>query len=186
MSLTSKTFCSAFNFVSSSLCQYNFFKYSNHNYTTVQILNIAFFFHLLLLLFLLLYVLFIDSTAILTFYPQFRITDALLSFPFSEPLLVQVTAALLAVVALSVISQHDLILGFFSKVLGLDVPSNSNYTVPAIADNSTTVSFIWHFSGPLTPIVWFSYSSSFTCLVNIYFLAFFSIVMAISVPPLMP
>lgn len=114
MSLTSKTFCSAFNFVSFSLYQYiYFFKYSDHNYTTVHILNIAFFFHLLLLLFLLLYVLFIDSTAILTFYPQFHITDALLSVPFSEPLLEQITAALLAVVAFSVISQHDLILFCF-------------------------------------------------------------------------
>lgn len=63
---------------------------------------------------------------------------------------------------------------FFSKAFGLEVTSNSNYTIPAIADNSTTVSFIWHFSGPLIPIVWFSYSSSLTCLVNIFFLAFFN------------
>lgn len=49
LSLTHSMSSSAFNLASFSLCQYNILKYSNHNYATVETLDIAFFFLLLLL-----------------------------------------------------------------------------------------------------------------------------------------
>lgn len=49
LSLTHSMSSSDFNLASFSLCQYNILKYSNHNYTTVETLDIAFFFLLLLL-----------------------------------------------------------------------------------------------------------------------------------------
>lgn len=50
LSFTHTASSSAFNLVSSSLCQNHVFKYSNHNYATVGTINAAFFLLLLLLL----------------------------------------------------------------------------------------------------------------------------------------
>lgn len=127
MSLTCRMFSSALNLVSSSLWQH--IKYSNHNWTTVEALNIAF---------LLLSVLCIDWAVIFTFYSQFRITDALLSLPSSETLLERGTVTPFTGM------QPDS--GLSSKAYDLKLPSGSIYTVADIVYSSTTVSSIWHFS----------------------------------------
>lgn len=142
MSLTCKTFSSAFNLVSSSLWQHTILNIATTTTLLQKLLIWLSFFSVLC----------IDWAVIFTFYSQFHKTDALLSFPFSEPLLERGTVTPLTGM------WPDF--GLSSKPCDLKLPSGPIYTVADIVYSFTSVSSIWHFvfPGSFISINWLSFS----------------------------